>query len=492
MSRATAFVLSFAAIFTLATTTARAEDIVKTRAALYGEYAEKLDQLAAACEKQNLSDAARTLKDWLPKREPNQLTLFLLSPLGASDQLTLAKSGWQKEWQTLRDHQADELFALAKQAVNEHRPSLAYELVTETVRENPDHKQGRRLLGFVRQRERWLTPFDIHQLGSGKVWTETFGWLPKAYVERYRKGQRYYQGRWMSADDEKAMRTDLKHGWRVDSAHYAVTTNHSLEEGVRLSRELETLYGIWQQVFIPFQADEAELRRRFEGRVPRNDSKQHDVAYFRTRQEYNDALRAAQPKIDMTLGIYLDSTQTAYFFAGEDQDPGTVYHEATHQLFQESGPVVANVARHENFWIVEGIACYMESLTPRQERRYFTLGGATSGRMPAARHRLLEDKFYVPLAELVQIGMESLQQDTRIARLYSQCAGLADFFMQSGDGRYRDAVVRYLGAIYSGRATTRTLAEMTGTNYETLDRQYREFISRTAPADSDAASDAAR
>jgi hypothetical protein len=152
-------------------------------------------------------------------------------------------------------------------------------------------------------------------------------------------------------------------------------------------------------------------------------------------------------------------------------------------LFQESGQVVANVARKNNFWIVEGIACYMESLAAHDDGRYFTLGGADAGRMAAARHRLLEDKFYVPLAELVHVGMESLQQDTRIAKLYSQCSGLADFFMHDGNGRYREALIHYLVAIYSGHATTRTLAEATGTNYETLDRQYREFMSRTAPAD---------
>ena len=66
--------------------------------------------------------------------------------------------------------------------------------------------------------------------------------------------------------------------------------------------------------------------------------------------------------------------------------------------------------------------------------------------------------------------------------------------MQANDGRYRDAVVRYLGATYSGRATSRSLAEMTGTNYETLDRQYRDFISHTAPVDDEAnaPADAAR
>ena len=36
----------------------------------------------------------------------------------------------------------------------------------------------------------------------------------------------------------------IRSGWRIDSEHYAVTTNHSLEEGVRLSRRLESLYAL--------------------------------------------------------------------------------------------------------------------------------------------------------------------------------------------------------------------------------------------------------
>jgi hypothetical protein len=90
----------------------------------------------------------------------------------------------------------------------------------------------------------------------------------------------------------------------------------------------------------------------------------------------------------------------------------------------------------------------------------------------------LEDNFYVPLEELVRIGMESLQSDTRLPRLYSQSAGLADFFMHAAAGRYRDPLVTYLVEVYTGRATPRSLAELMGKDYPTLDREYREFMSQ--------------
>jgi hypothetical protein len=142
--------------------------------------------------------------------------------------------------------------------------------------------------------------------------------------------------------------------------------------------------------------------------------------------------------------------------------------------------VAPDVGRASNFWAIEGIACYMESLAEQAGGAYYTLGGSNAGRVPAARHRLLTDDFYVPLSELVGLGMQQLQSDPRIQPLYSQSAGLADFFMHDGNGRYREPFVSYLTAIYRGRASERTLTELMGVNYETLDRQYRVFLSQGA------------
>lgn len=370
--------------------------------------------------------------------------------------------------------------ALARRALAEHQPSLAYQLVTETLRENPDHKLARRMLGYVRFHDAWHTPFAVKQLNAGKRWHDRFGWLPQGHVARYEKGERYYQGRWLTAEAETALRQDFKRGWRIESEHYSVTTNAGLTEGVQLSRRLEALYAIWQQTFIGYLATEGDLTKRLEGRAARREPRQHNVIYYRTREEYQSALRRLQPKIDITLGIYLNETRAAYFFAGEEQQPGTVYHEATHQLFHEASQVASDVGRQSNFWAIEGIACYMESLAEQEGGAYYTLGGANAGRVPAARHRLLTDDFYVPLAELVGLGMQQLQSDPRIQPLYSQSAGLADFFMHDGAGRYREPFVSYLTAIYRGRASERTLAELAGADYETLDRQYRAFLSQGA------------
>ena len=97
------------------------------------------------------------------------------------------------------------------------------------------------------------------------------------------------------------------------------------------------------------------------------------VVYFRDRDDYNRSLRGAMPKLGMSLGVYVPKKRTAYFFAGKESDDRTLYHEATHQLFYQSRRVSPELGSKGNFWIVEGMALYMESL--REEDGYFVLGG---------------------------------------------------------------------------------------------------------------------
>ena len=57
-------------------------------------------------------------------------------------------------------------------------------------------------------------------------------------------------------------------------------------------------------------------------------------------------------------------------------------------------------------------------------------------------------------------------------------AGLTNFLVYYDGGRYRDALVAYLQAVYNGNQNPAILFELTGTEPKTLDRQYREFMRR--------------
>ncbi len=153
-----------------------------------------------------------------------------------------------------------------------------------------------------------------------------------------------------------------------------------------------------------------------------------------------------------------------------------------HQFFYESSPKpTRHLAGTANVWAVEGVACYFESLVERTVEpavagRCYTIGTAEAGRLQAARHRRIVDDFSVPLAELSALGMTDLQQRPDVAKLYSQSAGLATFFMDYENGKYRPAFRKLLEAVYAGRDEADTLAKLTGESYEHLDAQYREFM----------------
>ncbi len=460
-------------------------DLWQLRSELWNHQAEQIDELVEWCEEKGLLREAETTRAWSVPHDPLRLHLVTLSegPRSAidwsrseTDTETAEVARWREKFTELRREHATALMELARRAIRLRQGSLALELVLEAAREDPNHEAARQLLGYRKHNDGWFTPYSFSKMNQGQVWHERFGWLPEKFVPRYEAGERYSRKRWITAEEDARQHADVQHGWVVETEHYRIITDHSIEGGVKLGSHLERLYRIWQQVFVGYDQSLDQLATRFEGRSSRRDRQRskYRVVYFQDRERYVESLRSIEPLIDMTIGIYFQSNRTAYFFASEEQDLDTVYHEATHQLFSESRPTARDAAARSNFWIVEGIALYMESMV--EHETYVSLGGSDHIRVQAARHRLLVDDFYVPLSQLTQYSRRRLQTDPRIAMLYSQSAGLTHFLMHYEGGRYREAVVRYLLAVYTDRATPATLAQLTGVKYEDLDRQYRAFM----------------
>jgi hypothetical protein len=463
-----------------------AEEPQQTARRLTARYAEQLEELAVWCEGQGLTAEAEKTRLLVRPTDPNKLYVTVLPQESGhatpADDAPAELVEWDRRLFRLRREQADTLFGLSQRAIRLGRISLAFDLVLAAIRQNPDHEAIRRLLGYQKYRDRWHTPYEIARMRAGYVWHEKYGWLLEAHVGQYESGQRYAQGRWITAEEDAQLHRELRNGWRVETEHYTVHTNHSLEAGVALGTKLETLYRVWRRLFVRYFASEAQVRAMFAGEAGRMKSLRHEVVYFRDREEYVRSLKPVFENIEISLGVYVDHSflggagnkGKAYFFAGEESDERTLLHEATHQLFHESRPVPPGVGRQANFCIIEGIAMYMESLS--REGDYYVLGGFDDPRMKAAEYRLLEDDFYVPLSEFTTYGMDRVQADPRIATLYSQAAGITHFLIHHDGGRYRDALVAYLATVYSGRDDPNTLSRLTLTPYGQLDREYRQFM----------------
>ncbi len=395
-----------------------ADNVYQAREQLDRQYAQRLEQLAMWCDQQGLTAAASRTRDWLPADRDQRLLLFdpTQAPEKPSAGEPAAMNMWREKFRELRTGHGDALFQLARQAATARHVSLAMELIGGTLRENPDHEGARRALGYQQQDGQWHTVFTKAKAKAGQTWHDRFGWLPQSHVPRYEAGERFNKGRWIGAEHDARLHAQIDTGWELDTEHFTVTTNHSLEAAARCGLKLQRLYAAWQQACAAYTLTAAEL---FEPRPPRA-VRRHQVLVFRNRGEYQQALRGEIPDDVMTTGIYVPRRRTAYFFVpdqGEGAKPmfddTVLYHEAVHQLFAESRTVAPEPARHQNVWLVEGIACYFESLS--EQDGYLTVGGTQAERFRAAKFRLLNDRFYVPLAELSALGKDALQRDPRIA-----------------------------------------------------------------------------
>jgi hypothetical protein len=458
-------------------TGAVAYDAYQAAAELRAKYAADIEQLARWCETTGLADEAKTTRHVLGPTDPYRLYVPVLPEEVGPAKLPAGAPAKVVEWDSrlarLRRDHAMALYEMARRNVRSGRAGLAFDLAVAAIQADPDYEPVRRLFGYQKFRDQWRTLYEVKKLRAGFVWSDRFGWLLKSHVRRYEDGQRYCDGRWISAAEDAQRHHDIRSGWDLETEHYTIRTNHSIEAGVALGVKLERLDRLWQQMFLRYYATEADVVALFDGRFNPPARVRHRVVYFRDRDDYRRAMGTMIPNIE-TTGVYRDQPPCAYFFADKESDDRTLYHEATHQLFHESRPVTPEVGRQANFWIVEGIAMYMESL--RQKDGFYVLGGFDDERLHAAQVRLLRDKFYVPLKEFTAYGMERLQNDPRIGTLYSQAAGLTNFLVYYDGGRYRDALVAYLVAVYTGRDDPDTLAKLTGVSYSTLDKQYREFI----------------
>jgi len=457
-------------------------DLDERYAAETARFQTELDLLAKWCREQKLDAEAKRVAGWLPKRSADKSYYFLLDTSAEVAAEADDMSEFAMRFRALREEHAKPLFALAKAAAKDQQYSTAVQLVYETLREQPLHPEALKLLGFQVVNGRRLSAYELAKQRANQVWHPKFGWILAADVKRYEAGERNLDGRWISAAEDARLHATMDRPWRIGTENFMIRTNHSLEEGVRLAERLEKMAQVWRQLFARYHTPEAEWKRLFAGGAPRALLKKpFQVVYYRTREEYVAALVKDEPMVGMTSGLYMNKNDTSYFYADPEKNQDhLLFHEVTHQLFSLSKHT-GDSGKRGNFWILEGIACLMESLVLHDD--FAELGGSDNPRMRAARFRLLDTKFYVPLVDLTALGRVPFQADMNLAMLYSQASGLASFLMYGEHAKYREATVDYLDAIYTGRDSPLTLTQKIGVGYAELDAAYRRYIeSLPAPA----------
>ncbi len=427
-----------------------AEPPAADRAQLDSSFQQALDEVADVCDRLALKEQAQITRAWYVSRQPGRQYVFLprgvdsfAPPESAADPV----KKWYEKFRGVRQAQAAELFKLAERALAREEFDVAYQLVYEVLREDPDHKAARSILAYVVAQR---LP-DADQPAPAKTRHGLLGW------PRY---------------------------WKVTTPHFEISTDHSWAEGVDLGRRLEELHVAWRQMFFRHWSSGRALAGWFEQGGPagltRVSTKKYHVVCFRDRDEYQAAMAKHNPGLGETEGLYLDQRGEVWLYAGHDAVAReTALHEVTHQLFHETIQPARNVGDIDNFWIIEGIALYMQSFASRGEYGYATLGGFDARRLQFARYWLKNQGYYLPLADLTSLGKLHLQRHEDLQRLYTQSAGLTHFLMNHEQGRYRDGVIDYLRLVYAGAQKSDTLAKLTGVEFRVLDEQYKNSLSVT-------------
>lgn len=255
---------------------------------------------------------------------------------------------------------------------------------------------------------------------------------------------------------------------QVLSPHFAISARCDRKAASDLAADLERAYWIWTQVFFPFWKSESVTRSlsaggRFEPRPNR-----YRVVVFSDRQEYINTLAESNPGIERSTGFYMDGAQTIFLFAGAGADESTRYHELTHQLLAEATRlrVTPDIGAADNFWVVEGVASYMESL--RFFGTFATVGGWESERLQYTRFNISAVGETMPLDRLASLGKSSVQRSPDIATWYSFSAAYTHLLMQGAD---RSGFLDYVRCVYEGSLPSNALRVDVASVLKVTDRQ---------------------
>ncbi|QEH37781.1 hypothetical protein OJF2_63720 [Aquisphaera giovannonii] len=432
----------------------------------------------------------------LPQVVPSQ------SPKGLAS-IDGGREPWKSDLEKARSRAAAALFELAKKAATGTPPryAMAAAWLREVLDRQPDHREARRLLGYVPHEGGWARPFAIRQLKDGKVDHPVFGWVPRDWVAHLDAGELPAPSprgsrkvRWLPAAEADAMRSEWENRWQITTEHFDIQSDVPLGESIEFARRLEAFYDVFFTLMADAVGDNLPLARRFRSPALSGESsyRPHTVYYFANRREYVEHLRVLTgPEIEQSIGYYnpprpgKGNRGASYFFRDPDGRipvTATLYHESSHQLLFETAGANACLKNAGNYWFCEGLGTYFETVKPRPDGSV-EVGGLIGERLREARKLMLAGGFE-PLDRFVGMGEREFNRPDRIRENYQQAQALAVFLMQAKDLAYREPFLDYVRDAYRGRIrqnTGRSLEDRLGVPLRQIDAAYRAYL-EDAPA----------
>lgn len=468
------------------------KDLVLRERNLHQDWERKLRLLLKKCDEYNMPLEKEISRRFLVRTKENGFVVAKIPKKPFLEQLpedaSVFQISWHKALRRLRKETAEGVYQLGEICLQKKEGFEAFRLFRLALSIDSDHQGARQRFGYALTDGQWLSPYEQNQRIKGLVEHEKFGWLDKEDLVRYENGERRVNERWYSAEEEIKVRRRRHLGWRVETDHYQLMTEHSLEEGVRIIRILENYYQAWLSLFYRFSASESQWNLALQkNHLP--GGRKHKIFLFANRESYLREVRKMDPsgQIEMSHGGYFPDVRCIYVYLpdpGEEVDLETMLvHEATHQLFEECRNELDTSSRArqrkkmpiaQNFWILEGSATYMETF--QDDGMNYHLGGLDSPRFLRARERVFEPGGTLPLRQYAQLSARAFQSHKDLPMLYTQAAGLTLFFLHYENGKYRNVFINYLFMVYERMDKSNTLEILTGRSFEELDQEYQSFM----------------
>lgn len=253
---------------------------------------------------------------------------------------------------------------------------------------------------------------------------------------------------------------------QIDTNHFTIYTKANREISQQVARSLEQCYWVWTQMFFPFWEAAPQIEKHFTELSNAQSAADYvaqsskrlsirrrlSIVLFRDAQQYQQALGADNPGVQQSTGFYSNDRQTT-FLIGDASNAPTLRHELVHQLFREATQTEirrggsAMPGEQRDFWLVEGIAGYFESMVVQADGSV-TLGGWDSPRLQYARYRVLAGGDAMPLEELRRDGRLSAQSRTDLPRWYAHAIARTHQMLDGDDRSDRVWMYRKLAELY--------------------------------------------
>lgn len=243
----------------------------------------------------------------------------------------------------------------------------------------------------------------------------------------------------------------------VTTPHFEIASQAEVKAATEIAILCEQSFAVWKQVFFGVWGGERVSAPNYAEGLDHKFS----VVLFRNREAYMKALRSV-PDIGDSTGYYNPNQKVALFYWDGNKTPSTVVHELTHQFFYEAStkPVALDTDRGLGFWVVEGVALYMESMSTRAcgGSLIADIGGWDAPRLQAGRYRRLHDKYWVPWDEFHSADGKQFRGEADIRAWYSQATGLAHLWLD-GTIEQRKAFSSYVESVYMNKENPALLGQ---------------------------------